>query len=372
MIESANTYKPDYAIIPGWILEEHLEARGLSQKTFAKYCGRSSKLISNIIAGIAPIEPKTALEFERVLGMDASIWLNIEASYRLFLAKEKEQTELKKNIQWAKSFPIRDLKKLGFIPQDAKNERLVSFLLSFFGLGSTQVWQEKVLNSESSLHFRKQNGKKLSLAALSAWLRMVEIEDFHQECEPYNRARFMDSLKKIREMTMLSSQKFYPEMINLCNKSGVAFMVLPQLDGIPISGIAKWSAPNRAIIALTLRFKTNDHFWFSFFHEAAHILLHGKKDLFIDWLENKDRSKIEIEADEWASNLLISKNKFMEISIKSIDYKTILDFANSINIHPGIVVGRLQHEGLLDWHHFNKLKSKFELIQTSGTETNHL
>ena len=63
------------------MLEERLEAQGVSQAEFARRCGRSAKLISEIIAGKAPIEPETAVQFERVLGVDANIWLGIEKDY---------------------------------------------------------------------------------------------------------------------------------------------------------------------------------------------------------------------------------------------------------------------------------------------------
>lgn len=81
-------YEPDYAVPPGWILEEHLEAQGLSLAAFARRCGCSPKLIGEIVAGKAPIEPGTALQFERVLGLDAHIWLGIESDYRLHKARE--------------------------------------------------------------------------------------------------------------------------------------------------------------------------------------------------------------------------------------------------------------------------------------------
>ena len=76
-------YEPDYAIPPGWILEERLDARQMSQAEFARRCGRSPKLISDIIAGKAAIHPKTALQFQKVLGLNARIWLGIDSDYRL-------------------------------------------------------------------------------------------------------------------------------------------------------------------------------------------------------------------------------------------------------------------------------------------------
>lgn len=363
MSENMNTYQPDYAVPPGWVLEEHLEARGLSKTAFAERCGHSYKMVSQILNGTAPIEPQTALEFERVLGMDASVWLNMEASYRLFLAKEKEQEELKENVEWAKRFPVKDLKKLDIISNSAKDEGLVSDLLSFLGIGSPKVWEVKMEALAPKLQFRKQNNHKLSIESLSVWLRLGEIAAFQQECEPYDRVKFISNLKEIRNLTVLPPQEFYPQMVELCNEAGVSFSVLPQLNELPVSGIARWLAPNKANISLTLRFKTNDHFWFSFFHEAAHLLLHGKKGVFVDLLQTKGTSDEEKEADAWASNFLMPNDLFDDFSKKAKNTKNVSEFAKSINIHTGIVVGRLQHQGLLPWTHLNQLKSRFELVQ---------
>ena len=87
MTNATHEYRPDNAIPPGWVLAERLEAHNISHAEFARRCGRSAKLISEIIAGKAPVEPETALEFERVLGVDAGIWLGIEADYCLHPVK---------------------------------------------------------------------------------------------------------------------------------------------------------------------------------------------------------------------------------------------------------------------------------------------
>ena len=88
MATPANQFKPDYAVPPGWVLQEHLEVLDMSQAEFARRCDRSAKLIREIIAGKASIDPQTALQFEKVLGLKAHIWLGIETDYRLHLARK--------------------------------------------------------------------------------------------------------------------------------------------------------------------------------------------------------------------------------------------------------------------------------------------
>lgn len=361
MNQAANAYNPDYTVPPGAVLEDHLEARGWSQNAFAEKCGRSPKLISQIVSGEAPIEPQTALEFERVLGMDASIWLGLESSYRLFLTKKHEVETLKESIAWAKQFPIADLVKLNVLSKPKANDNFVEQLLRYLGIGGVDVWRTRVEDLNARLRFRKHASCELSLESLSVWLRMGELASEDQHCAPYNKTKFIQNLSKIREMTRLDPDDFYPSMLQLCNESGVALAILPQLPNLPLSGIARWVRPEKALITLTLRFRTNDHFWFSFFHEAAHILLHSKKDMFVDLLKPESSSDEEHEANEWAADILIPDKEYQEIIHSLITADEIVDFSRRFNIHPGIIVGRLQHDKLIPWQKLNDLKVRFKM-----------
>lgn len=119
MVQSQTAYEPDYAVSPGDVLAERLELNELSQAEFARRCGRSPKLISDIVSGSAPVEPETAIQFERVLGLHASVWMGIEANYRLFLAQQKERTLFARAVSWAKAFSINALVKLGLMKEPA-------------------------------------------------------------------------------------------------------------------------------------------------------------------------------------------------------------------------------------------------------------
>lgn len=361
MIRTVNAYNPDYPIPPGWVLEEHLEAKGWSQNTFAEKCGRSTKLISQIVSGHAPIEPQTAIEFERVLGMDASIWMNLETSYRLFLTKQEIDKHLERDLAWANKFPLNDLFNLGIVTKKKADKNVVEQLLRFLGIGSSEVWYANQDNLASKLHFRKHNTTELSLESLSVWLRMGELAAEQQECQPYNKSRFIQNLSKIRELCRLDPQDFYPRMRDFCNDAGVAMVVLPQLHSLPLSGIARWLRPDKALITLSLRFKTNDHFWFSFFHEAAHILLHSKKCMFVDTMNHESSSDDETEANLWSANMLIPEKEYQTIKNSVLNTANITEFSRKLNLHEGIIVGRLQHDHLIPWSRFNHMKLQFSL-----------
>ncbi|UTW50856.1 ImmA/IrrE family metallo-endopeptidase [bacterium SCSIO 12827] len=362
MIIGVGEYTPNYAVPPGWILEERLELREWSQAEFARRCGRSAKLISEIIAGKAPIEPDTALEFEKVLDLDANVWLNLEANYQLQLAREREREKLQKAREWYRKFAIPDLVKAGLFEPPTDEIDGTKKLLRFFGVGSLKGWEEKI-GAHVALA-RHTPVFKSSKEAVSVWLRLGEKEATLQECQTYNEGRFKDALSEIRLLTRSQPSDFHPRMTYLCNNAGVAYAPIPPLPGNRLSGAAWWLNRRTPVIQLTLRGKSNDIFWFTFFHEAAHILLHSKKDTFIDE-DKRDGTACEAEADAWARDFLIPPQDWGDFIARGIFTKTeICNFAFEQGIAPAIVLGRLQFEKRVRWNSplNTTIKQSYEIV----------
>ena len=359
-----NQYNPDYSVPPGWVLAEHLEVLGISHAEFARRCGRSPKLISEIISGKAPLEPKTALQFEKVLGLDASVWLGIESSYQLHRARKTEEKIAKKYAEWVKGFPTTELAKRGFISKQKSEVDKVSELLVLFGVGSIDAWTERY--AAINVAYRHSQSFESDEKALATWLRLGELEAENQECAEYNEARFRNATRQIRGFTREPVEKAILHATRLCNEAGVALALVQPLSRTRLSGAARWLSPRKAVIQLSARHKSDDHLWFSFYHEAAHILLHSKKNIFVDALKNGETG-IEEEANEWASKTLVPKpewNQFVAASLYS--QHAIEAFAEEQGIAPGIVVGMLQHKGFLQWKStLNHLKVRLEW---TGTE----
>lgn len=164
-------------------------------------------------------------------------------------------------------------------------------------------------------------------------------------------------------MTTTGPDHFGPKLKQRCADAGVALVLIGELPGTRLSGAARWLNPYKAIIQLSLRHKSNDHFWFSFFHEAAHILKHAKKQLYLDDI-NSGNTELEEEANLFARNLLIPVKAYREFS-KAVTYSanSIQRFAEQVGIAPGIVVGRLQHDKKIPFNYFNELKRKFILVE---------
>ena len=199
--------------------------------------------------------------------------------------------------------------------------------------------------------------------SLATWLRLAEIDAEEQKCNAYDRSAFRTALRRIRELTRESFDEALKGTHELCNSAGVALSLVEPLSKASLSGAAWWMSPRKPVIALSARHKTDDHLWFSLFHEAAHILLHSKKDVFVDEA-NADGADLETEANEWASHFLVPRSDWRRfVDEGEFTSSEICRFADQQGIAPGIVVGRLQHEEYLPWSRLNKLKVRLEWVE---------
>lgn len=357
-----NQYTPDYVSPPGETLIEVLEERGMSQAELAERTGRPKKTISEIINGKAAITPETALQLERVLNIPASFWNNRERRYQEFLAGQEEQERLEKQVAWLDQIPVKAMIKSGWIRHFTDKVEQMRDVLNFFAVASPEQWESRWCRNH--VYFRKSQAFQSDSGAIAAWLRRGEIEAADIPCAIYDANKFKEALLQIRSLTVESPEIFQPEVVRLCAEAGVAVVFVPQLPKTRASGATHWLNSDKALIQLSLRYKTNDHLWFAFFHEAGHILLHGKRDFFLEGksvgsIEDQDK---EQEANKFAEDILIPPTKlkkFLE-SGQQCSKASIEKFAAEIGIAPGIIVGRLQHDGILLLSHYNDLKQKFE------------
>ena len=115
---------------------------------------------------------------------------------------------------------------------------------------------------------------------------------------------------------------------------------------------------DRALLLLSFRYLTDDHFWFTFFHEAGHLLLHGRKDLFLEGIESPI-DKEEQEANEFAARTLIPSDFENALSDLPVRYKDVIRFATRVGVSPGIVVGQLQFRKLIGQDQLNDVKRRY-------------
>jgi HTH-type transcriptional regulator/antitoxin HigA len=354
-----SVWQHDWAVAPGEILQEALNDRDMSQSELARRMGRPIKTINEIVNGKAAITPDTAIQLERTLGVTATFWNNLEAAYREFLARERAQKELEAHAGWVDAFPVKELAQHSVIERGPSKADTLASLLRFFGVSSPSVWERHWLAPTAA--FRKSPVFESSPHAVAAWLRWGEILAVEIRTQPFDAGRLREVLQQIRILTR--REPFTQTLVTiqeLLATAGVALIITPEVGKTRLSGAARWLSADKAIIQLSLRHKTNDHFWFSLFHEAHHLL--GKKRAdFIDADVDDDGSRAEDDADQFARDTLIPPDDYAAfVDTGSFTEQAVRDFAKQQGIAAGIVVGRLQREKFLPPSHLNNLKKPMQ------------
>ena len=356
--QSINDYLPDYVVAPGEVLEFELEMRGMTQTELAKRTGLTPKHVGALVNTKSAVTPETAIKLERAIGMPVQYWMNLETQYQEALARMAEHKRLTRDLDWLKRVPVAAMVRMGWLEADTDKKKQLVNVLRFFGIASVDQWDDMWPNL--SVAYRQHASHTTSAHAVSAWLRRGEIQASNIDCAAFDRVKFRQSLDQIRALTNEHPEKFVPAMQKLCAMAGVAVVFVPSLPKMAVSGATRWLTPSKALIQLSLRYKTNDHLWFTFFHEAGHILLHGKKELFLEGTNGLDPDK-EHEANKFAENELLPPKR-LEGFAKShrISKSAVRKFAQELGIAPGIVIGQLQHKQLLPRSHCNDLKQRLE------------
>jgi HTH-type transcriptional regulator / antitoxin HigA len=360
--DATKHFAPDYAVPPGETLLEIIETLGISQSQLAERTDRPKKTINEIIRGKAAITPETALQFERVLGVPASFWTNLEQQFRTAVARIEERTRLETHIEWVRDFPVRDMVSRKWLRAcDDKVDQLQE-LLNFFGVVSPKAWNDVWGDVQHAAAFRHAAGGSNSFAPVAAWLRRGEIEarrlqDIYRPAQ-FDAARFRSVLETIRGFTTVDDvSSACEEVQRLCAAAGVVVAYVEELPKSRVCGATRWLTAERALLQLSLFYHRDDQFWFSFFHEAGHVLLHSKRAVFVEGARSRSKPGLatgtqaeEAEANRFAENWLIPEDAWSGYaSSGAFDDDSIRAFANSLGITPSIVAGRLQREKFLPY-----------------------
>ena len=312
-----NNFKPDYVVHPGKVLVETLNEIGMSQIELAKRTGISKKTINEIAKYKNGITPETAYKLELVLRIKASFWNNFQKNYEADSERIQRLEIIQKQKDIVKKYTCyQRLVELGFV-EDVNNrlkdawEKKLSNLLKFFQVASL----EYVFNN--SIAYRKSNGE-FNKENLAAWLRSGEILAEKVSVQDFDKDKFINILPNIKKLTS-KHKNFGKELKEICSSCGVRIVYTPYFENSKVNGAVRWFKDN-PLIQLNSRGSFSDIFWFTFFHEASHIILHGKKDGFIEY-NDKNKDLKEYQADNYAQNILINQKDYNELSSKN---KTII------------------------------------------------
>jgi HTH-type transcriptional regulator / antitoxin HigA len=355
-----NDFKPNWVSAPGDTMADILEERYLSLAEFAQRMGQTPEEASELLHGRATITIETARLLEVVLGSSAAFWMNRESQYREDVARLQREMQRTGGTEWLSEIPLKDMIKFGWIELISDSVDEVAACLRFFNVPDIGTWRETYRDVLEMAAFRTSHSFDSQPGAVAAWLRQGEIESISIDCNHYNAQQFQEVLPTIRSLTREKDPSFFlPELQKRCAECGVAVVIVRAPVGCRASGATRFLSPSKALLLLSFRYLSDDHFWFTFFHEAGHLLLHGKNALFLEGT-NLESSKEENEANEFAARVLIPhefRTALLELSANGRD---VIRFARRVGVSPGIVVGQLQHLGRIRQNQLNNLKKRFE------------
>jgi len=336
---------------PGDTIEETIQELGMSQAELAERLGRSIPKLNELVKGKAPITKETATKLEYVLGVPAGFWLNLERAYQDELLAIEKMDFLESCTEWVKDFPIKFLKELKLLPDTNNKLELAENLLKFFRVASPEQWAN--VYKGSSVAFKIDLKRAAEPEALSVWLRLGEMQAENIQTVPFDKKLIRERIKEIQELSFYLPPNWMRQLQQICADCGIALVYTPCILKAPIYGATRWIKNNSIpLIQITDRRKDNNAFWFTFYHELAHIIFHGKREIFIDGLESiEPDAEKEMQADEFASRMLLSEGERNHIfKQKVFTPKLIKHLSEKYKKHPGIIVSQLQREGLVKYN----------------------
>lgn len=354
----ATTFDPDWVSPPGDTIRDALVARQLTLDDFAAQIGLSRGAAVELLSGELAIDDPLADRLSEAIGASGHFWLNREARYRLRLKRREMGAAGKAQRAFLKQLPLRDMKAYGWLDAFAHlpdDEAALCFFDDDDG-----DWRVNGLSLVQAVAFRTSYAHETNTAAVAAWLRQGVIQADKIGCAPWNPEALRAAIPRLRALTRVKDPSvFFPKLVEMCRQCGVAIIFARTPMGCRASGAAHFAKPNKVIIQLSFRYRSDDHFWFTFFHEVAHLLLHGNSGLFIDG-SNYTETDEEAEANAFAAKTLIPPECDAELAHLGRKFSVIMRFAKRLGVSPGVVVGQMQNRGLLHHDQMNFLKVRYD------------
>lgn len=371
-----HAYESDQPTSVGEYLALVMARLDMTQSDLAARTGLSTKHVNQIVKHNAAISPTTAAELEYATDVAAEVWAALDARHQARLARSTREQELGGATDWMTNFRLKELHSRGITTSSSATAATASELLRYFGISSpegwSRVWQPAITS------FRRSPAFTPDAAATTIWLRAGQRLAAQQRTHPYDATALRGSLDQLRALSTLDPPDALPQLQARLSDLGVALVYLAEFDGCRASGATWWATPTKAVVVLSNRGKREDRLWFSLFHELGHVLLHAKRDTFLDQNRSDDQdelppweepapasgfiddgsrdSEIERQADEFAADTLIPAQHREALSTVT-SQEDIRTIAAQVPVAPGIVAGRYQFESGR-YNKFNSLRRR--------------
>ncbi|OPL09835.1 MAG: hypothetical protein AVO34_13110 [Firmicutes bacterium ML8_F2] len=345
------------AFHPGYYISDLINDLEITQEEFAKRLNVTPKNLSELVNGKASISGNIAKNLSLMFGTRVDMWFDLQRKYDQKLI-EIETLQAQKNEEADLAlFDYSFFENLSKVKATKNKTEQVSELFKYFAISSFSVLKKK----DFLVQFRQaSNVDEKVIINSNAWVQTVINIGKQIETSPYSEKKLKKYLPDIREMTLQNPSDFLPAISRIFTECGVAFVIIPSLKNSGVYGATKWINKDKVILGITNRGRYADIFWFSLLHELGHVFQKKITKTLVDFETDNNNEDYEKEADLFAKDLLIPPRKYeLLINETRFSEQNIIDFATSIKVHPGIVVGRLQKENVLPYTHLNKLKQKY-------------
>lgn len=356
MSVSTDAFMPRWASPPGETLEDVLRARQMSNDDLARIINLPPTVIDELIDGRLHITDSIAQALAENVGSTAQFWLAREAQYREDLSRTEADV-------WATELPVRRMVEMGWISKPSDWKDRLTACLRFFGITNVSDWARISQPIIQSAYFRTSPSAAADPDTIMAWLRKGELVTSELAASSWDPKLFGESMPALRALTRERDPvKFLPRLTELCARSGVRFSVVRAPHGCPISGVARFIGGTKPTIVLSARHLAEDQFWFTFFHEVGHLLLHNRNEIFLDDDEQISQGatvSAEDEANQFAQRVLVPEPHNIKRS-KWLSHRDVVRRAQELGVSPGVLVGQLQHDGTLAYDTLNGLKRRYK------------
>ena len=350
----SRAYEPAVLVPPGETLVEWLERAEMSQVEFAKRARLTPKHITQVVKGKVGISPEVAIAFERVTSIPARYWAQLDANYQTAKHRITEEDSLLRRIDLVHRFPTKELERRRCIDRTTAEVDKLRALLRFFGVADPDALEDVWLQPAM---YRRSKAFEADAGALASWLRLAELQAARIKTARYDVDAARAAIDGMRALSRLPDVHWIQPLTELCASVGIALVIVKELPGCRVNGATRWISPDKAMIALSLRHRRNDIFWFTLFHELCHLLRHSKRETFVDGTGTID-PELEAEADSFAARVLIPPQAAAQLPSLS-NLSEVQSFAEEIGVADGVVVGRMQHDGLIPHNRWTSAIARF-------------
>ncbi len=354
---------PRWASPPGRTIVVLLNQRGSTPDDLADILKVTPSTADAILASTVQMNDDLALRLSQSLGASQTFWLNRFHQYT-------EDSLRVEADSWAQQAPNELTTTLGWVePSNSWLER-IDRLISFFDVEDVREWRSQYGSILANTQYRRSHKFADNDVAVAAWLRQAQIQARTIHLSDFRIGDVRAMAASARALTWLSDPAYFvPRLTGLCADVGIAVALVKAPMGCPISGARHYTESGHPLICLSARYLTDDHLWFTFFHEIAHILLHGSTKTYVEDLDPEGGlSPDEIDEDEansWAEEFILPTSIREKSSGTRLSHDHVRRLARDLRIAPGLLVGQFQVTGDLDFGYLNRLKRRYKWVGTS-------